>query len=149
MSDKVLCPYCGPWNGHPEGVEMDLTPIKVSGAYAREYIGYIFICPECDSYSPQKKIREETRAAAMRRFKPMQKPLTIDEMKSIEPPYPLWTEGKTTGILLPDILCAATNDVAVHFRVFGEWVEMYGKTYRCWRTRPTDEERAAADWKEE
>lgn len=77
--------------------------------------------------------------------KPMQKPLSMEEMVIYADP--VWLEfrlpgghGWYLGIGL------ATCAVERWYRHYQLRTCVYGKDYRFWRQRPTDEERAAAPW---
>ena len=88
-----------------------------------------------------------------------QKPLTVEELKEIysiredhvwpfdrKPPY-LYLDS---SIEKNDHLWIAWS-IAVDFLVSGYrqyTVENYGKTWRCWAEKPTEEERKAAEWDE-
>lgn len=73
MKDKILCPYCGPWNGHPDGVEME----HKNGAYGKFAVDY-YGCNVCQAHSPMFLEKEgnfsenadRARTAAMHRFAP-------------------------------------------------------------------------------
>lgn len=87
----------------------------------------------------------------------MQKPLTVEELKEIyfmredhvwpherKPPY-LYLDS---SIEKNDHLWVAWS-IVVDFLEAGYrqyTVESYGKTWRCWANRPTDEERKSAEW---
>lgn len=166
MDKKPLCPYCGPWNGYPDGVEMEMSvthcPTKQkAGGYAYEY-DVIFHCKTCGSMSPgsgwkgSKKVAEEAaRAAALRRFAPMQKPLTLDEIYASNDALLMEFKGEPAGIHDEWVLYSHTEDETCRFWIFGQYcgkehnINRYGKTWRCWRTRPTDDERRAAAWEED
>ena len=153
MAEKILCPYCGAWNRHPDGVEM--IPQRESMGMRMGY-DYLY-CPRCAARGPGvytqdgnfEGKQEAARAAALRRFTPMQKPLTLEEVRGIKSLYPLWIEYKVDGLLTPKIMMPHGSEVVVHFNNIGEWADSYGITYRCWRTRPTDEERQAARWEDD
>ena len=77
--------------------------------------------------------------------KPMQKPLTLEEMVIYADP--VWLEfrlpgghGWYLGIGL------ATRAAERWYRHYQLSTCVYGKDYRFWRQRPTDEEREAAAW---
>ena len=159
MENKPLCPYCGPWNGHPDGVEMEEV-------YHVEHFSLINIwwrCPECGSTSPiasdiyprcASQAHNEAYQDAIRRFQPMQKPLTLEEVLAIDdigfPCFVEFREENGQTDIEPEILTnryhhyGEQNIDCVTFRLSDINV-----TWRPWRTRPTDEERAAAKWEEE
>lgn len=156
MITKIICPYCRATKERPEGVEMELY----SGA------SIYYVCPVCKSRSPEGKkpktqdIQEKYKAegfaklAALRRFKPFLKPLTWDE--AIEDDYYLEIKGDeyidvallqaafaTEGKIQPcDHVLYTTHDMD-GLKLLG--VD-YGKTWRCWPRRPTEEECNAVKW---
>lgn len=73
MEEKVLCPYCGPWNGHPHGVKMYLDG---NGLADPEQFGFPeqfwYSCPSCGAESPCMTSREKASSAAQRRFPPVE-----------------------------------------------------------------------------
>lgn len=68
---KVYCPYCGPWNGNPQGSEMTL---RIFGERERVGVGgwvrYYYRCIECGCKSPEMCSEEEANEAALRRYIP-------------------------------------------------------------------------------
>lgn len=92
--------------------------------------------------------------------KPMQKPLTFDELNAL--PDGVWYENDTViepmMISHEQIFSLVYNKNVViglcrgrvlnYFKQFELPVAWYGKTWRCWAQKPTDEERAAAKWEE-
>lgn len=70
-NEKVFCPYCGPWNDHPDGVEMKLKDVPGLDVFWME-------CPVCRNGSPVKATPEAAIEAAKRRFTPMQRPMLED-----------------------------------------------------------------------
>lgn len=156
MDEKVLCPYCGPWNGHPDGVEM-----RLQNLFAGQSCRYWWYqCPECGSRTPVVKLHcsmaheaeRITGKTAFRRFQPMQKPLTLEE--AIEAEY-VWMQSRVTTqsgyvrVVLYENkyerVCAYRAGDNEPDMIRADW---YGIIWRCWRTRPTDEERAAAKWED-
>ncbi len=134
------CPYCGS--------EMSYECTYESGLS--------YSCKNCWSESPFIKYKggEDTKAlcyeAAMRR--PLQKPLTLEELKALIDPgdevvtycegisfcqtyATIWIDGQVIDAL------------GLHPKENISFYS-YGKTWRAWATRPTDEERAAAPWEE-
>ena len=140
MSEKILCPYCGEWNGHPDGVEMKLQ----DDGNEIEPVTFWYECCICGNMSPAKITLEEARAAALRRFTPMQKPLSLEEVfRHID------SENERP-------LCIEFNPPAPWERKWRaakniRWYvqtnpQGYNRYYRFWREDPTDEERQAAGW---
>lgn len=136
------CPYCG-------------TTMILE---RRCSMSMFYSCPntKCLSFSPsvRRKDGEDTPAlcyeAAMRR--PLQKPLTLEELKALIDPgdevvtycegisfcqtyATIWIDGQVIDAL------------GLHPKENISFYS-YGKTWRAWATRPTDEERAAAPWEE-
>lgn len=79
--------------------------------------------------------------------KPLQEPLTLEDVLKIDDYGEAWWVEYEAGFVTPTIL---NND----YHQYGEQlldgfsVKLfdYGKTWRCWASRPTDEERDAAEW---
>ena len=147
MTDKPLCPYCGDHNGHQDGVWMEV------------FYGYMgtmgnlraFCCPECGSVSPPDSSYSKALAKAFGRFQPMQKPMTLEEVLSIDgiglPCFVEFRNERGVTCIEPAIL---TN----RYHYCGEQIIDCVKflltdinvTWRPWRTRPTNKERATAKW---
>lgn len=142
------CPYCG-----------EVMKIHADEFYGGCFaIGYAY-CAACGCYGPSvkaatdeavKRIRDDVKAAAMRR--PLQKPLTLEELKAlIDPGDEVVTYCEAKGaertyanIWIGDLVIDVIGYEPKNTTCF----EHYGKTWRAWATRPTDEERAAAQWEE-
>ena len=148
-NETVYCPYCGPWNGHPEGVEMEHCDIILGR-------DFWFKCPICKATAPMCHSEAAARAAALRRFTPPQKPLEFDELR---PGDVVWMEEREKGVyycIRLDYWSRSTLHDLRHrtipiekFRLDGSIlcsVDQYGKKWRCWRERPTYDECAAATW---
>lgn len=97
------------------------------------------------------KCEEIAKKAALRR--PLQKPLTLWEL------HELIDSGDEVVIYIETDNHVETYANIIYgmniFDRYGETegvdflrFETYGKTWRAWATRPTDEERAAAPWEE-
>lgn len=79
--------------------------------------------------------------------KPMQKPMTLEELKEAEI---VWVEIDDESETIP-ALNDGISDKCVYFimghgRHTHSYIEQYGKYWRAWASRPTDEEREAAAW---
>ena len=144
MTDKILCPWCG--------AEMHHCGIKRT----YDWEGHE-MCGKCGATSPkrwaisQDAVRTQSEAAALRRYTPQIKPMTLEEATGAEDP--VWFES--TGNVLCVCDCAFTPDMdggAVEVYMMGRkgysllLSRQYGKTWRCWSRKPTDEERSAAGW---
>lgn len=145
MTDKILCPYCG--------AEMKFDFALRSGAISRT-----FVCLECGANSPKivrnrleksaEELDEETKAAALRRYTPLLKPMTLEGV--------LWTEGEIYVEYAGEFdtwacrcfINSMTEEVTVHCIEETETLDFsaYNCTWRCWERKPTDEERSAAEW---
>lgn len=81
--------------------------------------------------------------------------LTLEEVKKLQSIYDgaVWLET-CAGILFPVLpemsLPRSTFFVAIPFVGYRSWTdnEYYGKTWRLWSSRPTDEQRGAVPWME-
>lgn len=83
--------------------------------------------------------------------KPLQKPLTLEEATGSE--WPVWIEiegwkrPQVCDVWISELVDGYAKAAFIgrtrssHFAI-----EKYGKGWRCWATRPTDEERNAAPW---
>ncbi len=120
--------------------------------------GMNYACPACYSTSPfiiganNDSINEVT-SAALRRT--MQKPMTLEELMSDgdaddEGTKVAYHERRSDGAVIAALISAEYRTICYEGDDMGEWIEEseYGRTWRCWRSRPTDEERKAADWDE-
>ena len=83
--------------------------------------------------------------------KPMQKPLTLEE--AINSEWTVWVEiNGWTNPRAGDVWASKRLEGYAMFAFIGECprshaaMNRYGKGWRCWATRPTDEEREAAAW---
>lgn len=170
MTDKPMpkCPYCG--------AEMKCeNPCvhKRLGEPFDIYCSTFYVCRGCGATGPRTEViigdddglsakvrecAEKAYATAMRSS--MQKPLTFDELMSR--PDSVWYENT---ILIEPMMISFNQEYSIyhnkmvviglyrgialnHFRQLELPVEYYGKTWRCWARKPTDEERAAAKWEE-
>lgn len=122
--EKVLCPWCG----------SEMVPT---------FIGKInwYRCRKCSASSPIAYSRDEAFENALRRYKPLQKPLTLEEMKEQKA---VWIE---TDVVFPAVLDISDDAYNAFIRsdgdCFVEKTKLYGKCWRCWAKKPTDAEREA------
>lgn len=71
--DKILCPYCGPWNRNPHGNEMVLTHSwrGIPGMMFEDAEeDFFFVCMSCGSRSPIALSVAKARETAALRFDP-------------------------------------------------------------------------------
>lgn len=142
--NKREAPKC-PWCGNKMD---DRTSTMTSSCY--------FICQNCRAASPIAYTYDAAYAAAVKRAETENRVLTLDEIKQIystnknhawpydTPPYFFFEaiHGKQTWYPWSYVIDMLEGD-------FMDCTEFnYGITWRCWLRKPTDEERAAAPWKE-
>lgn len=149
---RPKCPYCG------EKMELCHEPHDPWGEFSND--DWCYWCEKCIAYAPVEYTEEEALSAALRR--PLQQPIPLDDILFSPFQIPCWIERKKNGRvgLVADVLDRSDYD-----RFFGQVdanmleqglvehmtryrADNYGKTWRCWASRPTDEERAAAKWEE-
>lgn len=153
-SEKVLCPFCGAEMRLPVYVGWTHSPPPDKGGYNWHQCAE---CPNCGANAPEgygrtlEEAKEAARAAAMRRYTPPIKPMTLEEATSTD--EAVWYEyngstctEKIDCVALPE---AKTYTEICTLRRDGAWLvttECYGRTWRCWERKPTYEERRAAEW---
>lgn len=74
--------------------------------------------------------------------------LTLEEARALEQDTVVWYEHTGVHPPRPRIVHYADNEGIV-FTDGGVWLftkDDYGKTWRCWTSRPTDEQREAVKW---
>lgn len=152
MEDKVLCPYCGSEMSLPT-----ITDARWVIDKARLYKGNMTCTnPDCAAVSPTlygygfSELVERITEAALKRFKPLQKPMALEEAAGTN--EFVWIETISNHFLHPCDLCYAPegNGRLIAYLI-GDVVQaycesQYNKTWRCWATKPTEEERKAAEW---
>lgn len=147
MSETPKCPYCG-----------DRMKIRVSlttpdwGLLSAQYK-----CMTCESTSPRiefsggtsnEKIIERLQAAASRRAEPKNRVLTLEELKNHA--GFLWNENRYDSFESEGEPAYAEND----FLYVGDGnvdlklniSKIYGRHWRCWLRKPTEEERRGTPW---
>lgn len=87
--------------------------------------------------------------------KPKNRPITKQEILGSIQVIPCVIEEKKVGLIYGDVL-NYDSDIKKYFGILAtlSWavgrteydIDDYGKTWRCWASRPTDEEREAATW---
>lgn len=145
MDKKTMpkCPYCRP-DHMPNGVPMHITDYGNPPYFAE--------CPRCGAAGPHASTVEKAYEKAMHR--PLQKPLTVEELKALPEvvyielaPFAA-VESVYAGIpFRVNDIETPSIDIHVLDGCEGFRLDKYGKTWRCWATKPTDEERQAAPWK--
>ena len=147
MTDKILCPFCG--------AEMR---VWVDDDRLLYYRGWMSCTndkctaegPMVTGFDSEEEAIEAARAAAMRRYTPPLKPMTLEEVWKEEDP--VWVEGKNGALYIGDFYASMSAKNGWDVQTLGSakprlmLEDYYGKTWRCWERKPTDEERSAAEW---
>lgn len=147
------CPYCG------REMELMYEPHDPFGELSND--DWCYWCKSCDAYAPTDETEESALEEALRR--PPQKPIDKDTLFNNIFVTPCWIEAAKNrchdrgwGQLYPDVLDADSSGYygrldrarkrtePTHYYI----KEEYGKTWRCWLTHPTDEERKDVAWEE-
>ena len=142
MSDKIFCPWCG--------TEMEIKTVEHHGADS-------FLYPEegrkplwnawtnclnynCEAEGPivvefesEQEAIKAARAAALRRYTPPLKPMTLEEA----------TERRSVWY---EKIGFEPREIREYGLGLTPPRENYGVTWRCWLHKPTDEERNAVEW---
>lgn len=137
MADKILCPWCG--------AEMHHCGIK----RVYDWEGHE-MCGKCGATSPkrwaisQDAVRAQSKTAALRRYTPPIKPMTFEEVERIVRSDNIDDE---TPLYLEDVYGHNCWEISYKMTYMCRALkDEYGKTWRCWSRKPTDEERSAAEW---
>lgn len=128
------CPYCG-------------TPMvweeKIEGTYWYE-------CYKCGATTPTEGTEQAAYEAAMQRWQESNRVLTLDEIKELRA---VWVEDISRGIAPAIVFPNDTKKYSCVVADYDEsddnvWVDNaeYGKHWRCWLRKPTQEERAGTPW---
>lgn len=129
--DKVYCPYCG-------------KEMRLINQYPSS--GFLFNCDECGATSPSGETVEEAYAIA--RCRPLQKTLTLEEVKKQVAVWVEWVWSYEN--ISPAMYLCSDYRTMCFDEGFAKSYRLpkadYGKKWRCWATKPTDEERKAAKW---
>lgn len=132
-TNKVYCPYCG-------------KEMRFRDQYP--FAGFLFVC-NCAATSPVGETVEE--AYDLARHRPLQKPLTLDEVKE---QVAVWVEFfwkcKSAKYVEPALYVCTGGGTTSFDEGFCEQYRLendeYGVRWRCWAMKPTDEERKEAKW---
>lgn len=150
--EKVLCPYCG-----SEMIGQNVTQVRdIYWAQAK--------CEHCKSTGPlicgerglianaEEMARKSALAAAQARYLPPNRPMTLEEVKAMDADddgyIPCFLEIEPNWYVQdPDDFEPRLRADAISVSLSG-W-DPYGKNYRAWLRKPTQEEMDAAGWGEE
>ena len=111
-------------------------------------VKYNYAC-SCGARSPSCTSEEAARAAAMHRYQPENRVLTLEELGKADHERNLYFETRDFG---PDDGNVFESSVECAQETFCDEDEgadarkEYGVRVRCWLRRPTDEERASTPW---
>lgn len=138
------CPYCGK--------DMEWARSYHSMLLPGQSVRFWWAC-ECGASSPHRAEEDEALAAAMQRWQEPLKPLALREVAgSEEPCVYMEIKGNETiracdCVISGDLQCI---EVSLIGSAMSSWmpINLYGKKWRCWSRRPTDEERESAPWEE-
>ena len=148
MTDKILCPWCGSEMWYPDSPWERLQP---------EMGGYMYTmqgkCRHCGAMTPAAYGRTPDEAvekffvAALRRYEPPVKPLTLEELINLTDD-PVYIESQKREGLIGKFTAALTCHRIIWSDGTESNLDRYGKTWRCWPRKPTDEEREAYGWED-
>ena len=134
--DKVMpkCPWCG-------------GDMKPRGMMACWY----YRCKMCFTCSPTRTTLDAAHAAAMTRYDEPLKPLKLHEVTGSEEPCVYLESRRYPPIKACDCVISADcrNVDVMMIGTQDPWavpISEYGRSWRCWARRPTDEERASTPW---
>ena len=150
MSEKPKCPGCG--------ADMELMRLLCNAAF-------YYACPKCGWDSPVGIDSESAFRMAMRRAKPKNRVLTLEEVRNAEKDTfdiaihwlelkfePYKYEGKETTCAIfavsmyfddetDDVLYSSADMPDYYLRK-----KEYGKKWRCWLRKPTEAEMRETPW---
>lgn len=153
MSETPKCPYCG------DRMEIHIR----SYATEQELFSAWYQCVTCESASPriefignmsQTTIEKRLQAMSSRRVEPKNRVLTLEEIIKAGV---VWLEGKPLPIMVPAIVYGEASDDANSYKTCIAFTERcgeindypvydYGKHWRCWLRKPTEEEMEGTPW---
>lgn len=143
--DKVTpkCPWCG----------KEMEPDRSYKSILAPGVGRMFwySCYPCGSVSPRCDSPEAAYAAAMTRYDEPLKPLKLHEVTGSEEPCVYLESRRYPPIKACDCVISADcrNVDVMMIGTQDPWavpISEYGRSWRCWARRPTDEERASTPW---
>ena len=161
MSEKILCPWCGAEMWFPKRAwELSKFPPTGEDVDGNSKWWARGKCLFCSALSPivygetEEAAMEWAKAAAIRRYTPLLKPLSKLEAVKNQFVYREWKgyDVDKEPILLGYIWDEWDESDRLTWQEFSEGAfefvdeSAYGKEWRCWERKPTDEERRAAEW---
>lgn len=99
-------------------------------------------------FDSEEEAIEAARAAALRRYTPPIKPMALEEVKGANR---AWIEVMAEGWDVQFVEMNKRSGGVVYQtpgseQLYGVLYDDYGKTWRCWDSKPTEKERSAAEW---
>lgn len=147
MDNKVLCPYCG--------AEMSVSIGEDEPDYNAWTVctrnGCTAEGPLVTGYETSEEAEEAAIAAALRRYTPPIKPMPLEKVLATDAEVFMEANGDYGVWACRCFVYMHGKAVIVHYIDSLDDIHRfadYGKTWRCWERKPTDEERRAAEWKD-
>lgn len=149
MNNTPKCPYCG------DRMEIHVLPRTTEP----EFFSAWYQCVTCGSASPRieiignmsnDKIKERLQAESSRRVEPKNRVLTLEELKVYtgflwsENRYGLFDYEGEPAFVEKDFMYAGNGNVDLRQDISNT----YGKNWRCWLRKPTNEEMEGTPWEE-
>lgn len=139
MSETPKCPYCGEEMVYIKWAY--LTPIAT------------FFCKACKSKAPivigtDEEIDAKALAAALHRFEPENRVLTLEEATGSD--EPVWLEAMSR-VFIADV-CVSPDARMAQIQTIGKascaYLPLcdYGVLWRCWLRKPTKEKMEGTPW---
>ena len=143
--EKILCPYCG----------AEMKPISYAACPGKWRAWMSCTNDDCGAEGPmiQEAENKETgigsaRAAALLRYTPPIKPMTLEEaLERLTVWREYQDEQETKAVIIKEYWNGNLELRGYYLFIEKPERHLYGKEWRCWERRPTDEERRAAEWK--
>lgn len=136
MNNTPKCPGCG--------ADMELMHLLCNATF-------YYACPKCGWGSPVGIDSESAFRMTMRRAEPKNRVLTLEEVDAHceggADAAPLWVEfdGGTNGwVLIAPV--RETRKMDFVSKLLVTMGILYGKEWRCWLRKPTEEERREIPW---
>lgn len=150
MSETPKCPYCGD--------RMEICTSLITPAL--DLISAWYQCVTCESTSPRiefsggtsnDEIIERMQAVLSRRAEPKNRVLTLEEVSAHcaegADAAPLWVEfdgGANGWVLIAPV--RETRKMDFVSKLLVTMGILYGKEWRCWLRKPTEEEMEGTPW---
>lgn len=145
--EKIVCPWCG------AEMKRDWRQTIYGGPARKVW----FKCENCRSISPIEwgenydvALKTATEYA-LRRNTPILKPLNPMTLEEVKGASRAWIEVMAEGWDMQFVEMDKRSGGVVYQtpgseQLYGVLYDDYGKTWRCWESKPTEEERSTAGW---